>query len=309
MQVTDFNISNNMISDIPASLLQLPSLEVLSLSYNKITHLPDIPMWSAALKNVDLSNNLLTSMPMNITASALTSLNLSNNKLSEVPLCVCTFTTLEFLDISDNPNIKSLPYEMGVLSNLQELKLNRLKRLQEPPKCRLSSAQQCVSYLQSKLDDYTAGQKCMQVMIVGNSGVGKSLLASRMCGKKLVGQVKSRVFINEWQYRPNITKQAFHFRNWIFESLEDYRTTHPCFLLQRSLYLLLFRLSLCDGVEGVCQLKPWLESISRQAPCSAIIIVGIHFDKEMKKPSISYRTKPRVWLLILETILKPFHGV
>ena len=132
---------------------------MLNLSHNKVTCLPDTPAWSATLSAVDLSNNHITSMPVNITASALTSLNLRKNKLSEVPLCICTFTRLASLDISENVSIKSLPYEMGLLCNLKELRLNGLKRLKEPPNAFLGSIEECISYLHNKYMAYAGSMQ------------------------------------------------------------------------------------------------------------------------------------------------------
>ena len=272
------DFSNNKLTNITAGLLQLPNLSLLNLSHNKLTHLPDIPVWSAALTHVDLSNNLFTSMPMNITASALTSLNLSKNKLSEVPLCVCTFTKLTSLEISENPSIKSLPYEMSLLTKLKELNLNGLKRLKEPPKSSVGSVKKCILYLQKKFSGYADGMDYVQLMIVGNTEIGKNRFASTMYGKEFKYNNDIRVCVRELEYRPNVTKRLLLFRTWIFKALEDYQATHHCFLSQRSLYVLLFNLN--DGCEGVYDLKPWLKSISHQAPYSALIVIGMsHLDE------------------------------
>ena len=267
--MTSVDFSNNKLTDIPAGLLQLPNLSLLNLSHNKLTHLPDIPMWSASLTHVDLSNNLLTSMPMNITASALISLNLSKNKLSEVPLCVCTFTKLISLDISDNLGIKSLPYEMSLLTQLEELNLNGLKRLKEPPKSSTGSVKECISYLQSKLRSYAGGKNCLQLIVVGDSDTGKRKFASTMFGKGFNYNNDIRVCVRDWEYRPNVTKRLLRFRTWIFKGLEDYQATHHCFLTQCSLYVLLFNLN--DG----CELESWYKSISHRAQYSALIVVGM----------------------------------
>ena len=272
------DFSNNELADITAGLLQLPNLRVLNLSHNKLTHLPDIPLWSAALTHVDLSNNLLTSMPMNITASALTSFNLSKNRLSEVPLCVCTFTTLVSLDISYNPSINILPYEMSLLTKLKGLTLYGLNKLKYPTKSFAGSIHEFRTHLQTLLNSYAVGIDCVQLMIVGNSEYGKSVFTSRMFGKGFRYNNDIRVCVRNWEYRPNVTKRLFRFRTWIFKALEDYQSTHHCFLSQRSVYVLLFNLN--DGCEGVYELKPWLKSISHQAPYSALIVVGMsHLDK------------------------------
>ena len=278
MQMTSADFSNNKLTDIPAGLVQLPNLIVLNLSHNKLTHLPDIPVWSATLTHLDLSNNLLTSMPMNITASALTSLNLSKNKLSEVPLCVCTFTTLVSLDISYNPSINILPYEMSLLTKLEDLTLYGLKKLKYPKKSFAGSIHEFRTHLQTMLRSYAVGMDCVQLMIVGNSEYAKSRFTSRMFGKGFNYNNDIRVCVRELEYRPNVTKRLLQFRTWIFKALEDYQATHHCFLLQCSLYVVLFNLN--DGCEGVYELKPWLRNISHQAPYSAVIVVGVsHLDE------------------------------
>ena len=272
------DFSNNKLTNITAGLLQLPNLSLLTLSHNRLTHLPDIPMWSAALTHLDLSNNIFTSLPMNVTASALTSLNLSKNKLSEVPLSVCTFTNLTSLDISENPSIKSLPYEMSLLTQLEELNLNGLRGLKELPKSSVGSVKECISYLQKKFSGYADGMDSVQLMIVGNTEIGKRRFASAMYGKGFHYNSDLRVCVRDLEYRPNVTKRLLQFRTWIFKALEDYQVTHHCFLSQRSLYVLLFNLN--DGCESVYELKPWLKSISHQAPYSAVIVVGMsHLDE------------------------------
>ena len=275
-QICHIDLNDNNLTRIPASLLQLPNLEVLDLSHNKLTHLPDVPLWSKALSNLNLSDNCLASLPMNVTASSLTRLNLNRNKFSSVPLCVCTFTTLTSLDLSDNPNIKSLPYELGMLIKLEVLNLNGLKKLKEPPKTVTSNVQDCISYLRGKLNDYDDSSHCIQLMVVGNPDSGKHILVSRLQNKELTGhECELRIYVSEWECRPNITKRAIRFRIWTFNNLEDYLSTHNCFLLQRSLYLLLFNLK--HESKGIHEIKGWLESIAHRAPYySSAMIIGTH---------------------------------
>ena len=60
--------------------------------------------------------------------------------------------------------------------------------------------------------------------------------------------------------------------------MEDYLATHECFLLQRSLYLLLFNLK--HKSKGIHEIKGWLESIANRAPYySSAIIIGTHMDE------------------------------
>ena len=274
--MTNANFSNNNLVSIPANLLQMCKLDKLNLSHNKINHFPDILHWSASLSVIDLSDNHLSSLPMNVSASGLISLNLSNNRFNSVSLCICTFTTLISLDLSDNPNIRSLPCELGMLTKLEELNLNGLKRLKEPPKALTSNPKKCISYLRSKLSDPDDSSHCIQLVVVGNPGSGKHILISKLQNKEFTNhECNLRIYINEWECHPNITKRAVHFRIWIFNTLEDYKSfTHNCFLLQRSLYLLLFDMT--HESEGVHDVKVCLESITYKAPYSSVMIIGTH---------------------------------
>ena len=272
-QVCNIDLNDNELTQIPARLLQLPNLKTLNLSHNKLTHLPDVLLWSKALVELNLSDNCLSSLPINATASSLTCLNLSKNQFNAVPLCVCTFLTLTSLDLSDNPRIRSLPHEMSMLTKLEHLNIKGLKRLKEPPNAFMNSPPQCISYLRSKLNDYS---HCKQLMIVGSPESGKHTFVSKLLGSY---EHNSRIYTGKWKCRPNgITKRAIRFQIWVFNSLEDYAFTHNCFLSQHSLYLLLFNAK--HESEGVHDaINTWLERIAYRAPYSSIILIGTHMDE------------------------------
>ena len=275
-QVAHIDLSSNSLSTIPQCLLELPRLTKLSLAHNKLITFPDIPKWSSTLIELDLSDNHLSSLPMNMLAPSLTHLNLSRNQLSHVPLCICTFTTLTHLDLSDNSDIKTLPFEMGMLTDLVKLNLNGLKNLKDPPTRLIgTNTGDCLCYLQDKLRENANGSHALQLMIVGNVSRGKSTLATKLHGKKLAHNQNVRVNIHEWKYKPNLIKRILNFRIWDFSSLTSYRATHPSLLSQSSLYLILYNLK--HGSNGVHEIKQWLDHISKMY--SNVIIVGTHLDE------------------------------
>ena len=278
-QMCNIDLNRNNLTHIPASLLQLPKLKTLNVSHNKLTHLPKIPRWSKALTELNLSDNCLSSLPMNVTASSLISLNLSKNLFNDIPLCICTFITLISLDLSDNPRIRSLPHEMSMLTKLEHLNLSGLKKLKEPPKPFINSASKCISYLRSKFNDYADSSHCIQLMIVGSPGSGKHTLVSKLQNRELGNyESNSHIYTCKWKCCPNsITKRAVRFRIWVFNSLEDYASTHDCFLLQHSLYLLLFSVK-HERKEVHDTIRIWLDRIAFQAPHSSVMFVGTHMD-------------------------------
>ena len=248
----------------------------LNLSSNKLTEIPKVAEWSPCLTVLDLSNNQLYNLPLNVVAPAIRSLNLGKNQFRYVPLCICSFTTLHSLTLSDNPDILTLPTEMGQLSYLSHLNLSGLKRLSDPPKSLQMDCRDCIRYLNSKLRS-ARGFYRMKLMLVGYANRGKTTLVARLQGKEYGDESTVGVDVSEWWYRPNVRRKTFHFSIWDFGGQEEYYATHQCFLSQRSLYLLLFNLK--HGDKGVEELRPWLNNIALRAPRSCVIIIGTHLDQ------------------------------
>ena len=270
------DLQHNELTMIPRCLLELPSLGELNLSHNRLTEIPDVPEWSACLTVLDLSHNLLSSLPINVVAPTIRSLNLSFNNFRTVPLCICSFVTLHSLNLSDNPDILTLPAEMGRLSMIARLYLNNLKDLNDPPRNLQKDPRDCIRYLNSKLR-CAKGFYRMKLMLVGLANRGKTTLVKRLQGKECGNESTVGVDVSEWWFKPSLGKKPFHFSIWDFGGQEEYYATHQCFLSQRSLYLLLFNLN--DGDSGVQELKPWLNNIALRAPRSYVIIIGTHLDE------------------------------
>ena len=275
-QVVKLDLQHNELSTIPRCILELPSLQELNLSHNKLGDLPDVPEWSSCLTVLDLSYNQLSSMPLNAVAPAIRVLIISHNQFRTVPICICSFTTLHTFDLSDNPDILTLPAEMGRLTNLTRLNLRGLKDLNDPPRNVQRECRDCIRYLNSKLR-CAKGFYRMKLMLVGLANRGKTTLVKRLQGQDCGDESTVGVDVSEWLYKPSLGKRPYHFSIWDFGGQEEYYATHQCFLSQRSLYLLLFNLK--HGDKGVQELKPWLNNIALRAPRSCVIIIGTHLDE------------------------------
>ena len=276
IQVIKLDLQHNELATLPRCILELPSLQELNLSHNKITEIPDVPEWSSALTVLDFSYNLLQNLPVNVVASSVRALNLSHNHFRYVPICICSFTTLHSLDLSDNPDILTLPAEMGRLTSLTRLNLKNLKDLNDPPRNVQRDTRDTIRYLNSKLR-CAKGFFRMKLMLVGLANRGKTTLVARLQGKDCGDESTVGVDVSEWLHRPGFGRRPFYFSIWDFGGQEEYYATHQCFLSQRSLYLLLFNLK--DEEKGVQELRPWLNNIALRAPRSRIIIVGSHLDE------------------------------
>ena len=197
-----------------------------------------------------------------------------------MPLCICSFTTLHSLDLSDNSNIVALPAQMGRLASLSNLNLSGLKNLKDPPKALQNDCHECIRYLNSKLRN-AKGCYRMKLMLLGNINRGKTTLVARLQGKEHLPvhdmAIGSGLNVSEWWYRPSIGRRAFHFSIWDFSSETGNPAICRCFLTQCTLYVLVFNLE--HGDKGVEELRPWLDIVSLQSPHSRVIIVGTHLDE------------------------------
>ena len=274
-QCTKLDLQWNRIQEIPACLLELPSINELNLSHNDIIDIPDVPEWSASLSVLDLSYNHLSNLPNSTVAPTLKNLNISNNQFRKVPHCVCSFVGLLTLNIANNSNIRSLQPELGRLRNLLNLNLDGLN-LKYPPRSVRGMTADCIRYLNSCLCS-PRGYYHMKMMIVGKQAMGKSTIVARLHNKDIGNESTVGVDISEWKYAPAYNRKTFHFNIWDFAGQEEYYATHQCFLSKRSLYLLVWNVT--EGDAGVADLKPWLNNISVRAPDSCIIVVGTFLDK------------------------------
>ena len=227
-----------------------------------------------------ISHNELTSLPDRATdkcSSSMREIWLGSNCLTQVPKCVCMLQELILLDISYNPEILAIPVELGRLEKLNNLVLEGLCHLFDPPPSICEDTKTCVSYLRSqfhKLSRYS----CMKLMLIGKPCVGKTTMVNCLGSRQAVKvpEITIGVDISKWSFSPQIFGTTFHFNVWDFAGLEDDFPIYQVFLSTRSLYLAVW--NVMDSVAGINALKPFVENIVLCAPKSGIIVVGTHLD-------------------------------
>jgi Leucine-rich repeat (LRR) protein len=116
--ITRVNLNKNQLTEIPLELFQLPSLQNLTLSHNRLRSLPsssDYPterIYAAPISNLDLDHNELQTLPECLfrdLAHSLTELNVSWNSLSDLPPGLWVVPKLTVLKLAHN-NLSQLHY-------------------------------------------------------------------------------------------------------------------------------------------------------------------------------------------------------
>ena len=132
-ELTDLNLSNNKIKQIPSDIKHSYNLSDLKLNKNKLTSLPPEIGELTNLEYLELSDNKLTSLPPEVAnLTNLKFLGLSDNELTSFPPEIPKLTNLQELELR-NTNLLSLPPEIGNLVNLIDLLLSDNKLTSLPP--------------------------------------------------------------------------------------------------------------------------------------------------------------------------------
>ncbi|KAM8802869.1 leucine-rich repeat serine/threonine-protein kinase 2 [Rhynchonycteris naso] len=297
--MTSIKLSQNKFTCVPEAILNLPHLRSLDMSSNDINYLPSPAYWkSLNLRELLFSHNQISILDLSEKAyawSRVEKLHLSHNKLKEIPPEIGCLENLTSLDVSYNLELRSFPNEMGKLSKIWDLPLDEL-RLNFDFKHVGCKAKDIIRFLQQRLKKAVPYNR-MKLMIVGNTGSGKTtLLQQLMKTKKSDLGVQSAtvgIDVKDWQIQIRGKRKRDLILNvWDFAGREEFYSTHPDFMTQRSLYLAVYDLR--KGPAEVDAMKPWLFNIKARASSSPVILVGTHMDvsdEKQRKACISKITK------------------
>eukprot|EP01113_Clastostelium_recurvatum_P004120 TRINITY_DN1181_c0_g1_i1.p1 TRINITY_DN1181_c0_g1~~TRINITY_DN1181_c0_g1_i1.p1 ORF type:complete len:2457 (-),score=612.33 TRINITY_DN1181_c0_g1_i1:74-7093(-) len=114
IKLRTLHLNNNCFANLPLEIFQLPCLEVLNLSHNRLV------------------DSGLPVPPPGSVLSPLRVLDVRDNKLRVVPELFLSFPQLQILNMDDN-SIIALPHDIARLNSLVELKLNNNRLTGELP--------------------------------------------------------------------------------------------------------------------------------------------------------------------------------
>ena len=131
-RLTDLNLYNAGLTELPKTIGRLKHLNVLDLYYNKITKLPRQVGRMKRLEQLALAYNDLNELPASLAKlRRLQVLFIHHNRISQLPAEFRRLTNLRVLDLGYNW-FSVAPPVLGALPSLEELDLNN-NNLQEFP--------------------------------------------------------------------------------------------------------------------------------------------------------------------------------
>lgn len=204
-RLTHVDLSQNNLTSIPYYFFQMPLLESLDLSHNKLTGLPSTELWrhDSPLQYLKVSHNLLTGeVPTPTTRPICRDLwyvDLSHNQYHAFPHFLLQLS-LRHLDISHNQvrqeyvailtrhysvsssfKVTQLPPELSKMTQLQTLQLKGLSLVDPPSFVVEEGSQAILCYLRLKLRNKLCWS-ALRVVVVGPHLSGKSTLVSKITG-------------------------------------------------------------------------------------------------------------------------------
>ncbi|XP_065357119.1 leucine-rich repeat and calponin homology domain-containing protein isoform X2 [Calliphora vicina] len=96
-------VSNNRLTALPDELGRMDRLTDLDASYNQLTTLPARIGELRSLRSFSLRSNQLMYLPRELTCLTLVSLDVSNNRISSLPLEIRQMSTLVEINLENNP--------------------------------------------------------------------------------------------------------------------------------------------------------------------------------------------------------------
>jgi len=120
-KVTELDLSNKGITELPDEIGDISNLKILNLSYNNITALPSSICKLLNLEKLLLTRNKISRLPVGMgSLKKLKTLDLSYNPLVKISSEIGLHSKLDLLDISFC-ELRSLPVDITNLYNLKTL--------------------------------------------------------------------------------------------------------------------------------------------------------------------------------------------
>ncbi|MDP2439649.1 MAG: protein kinase [archaeon] len=258
--ICGLDVSHNICSKLPSSVLSFSNLLHLNVSHNKLGAIPNLSNLPS-LQSLDCSNNLIAEIPLSLVRSkCLRSLKASHNRIRSTPLVLGLMPSLQDIDISSNP-AAAIGTGTGTTYGT------------------LSSNGTLVSYLQA-IQHIPIGLKMVRLALIGSPRSGKTTLVKRL---RLIDSPRRKPFSNPkpssgfrsyYWLSSGVRATTWHVIDFSGEACLQY-ATHPMLLPDMGMYAVVFDIRLGDDESGIAY---WTSCISRIAPSAPIVLIPTHCD-------------------------------
>ncbi|MDX2217385.1 MAG: COR domain-containing protein [Oculatellaceae cyanobacterium bins.114] len=311
-QLQSLDLGKNQLEILPNSLTNLTKLTALHLWRNPLSLVPNIIFHLKSLVSLQLNSIGLHELSSEIALlENLEFLHLFNNELRRIPPEIGQLKKLKVLEIGveivGGNLLNSLPEEIGLLSELESLRLDRnelttlpnslsylhkLKTLnlaKNPLNPDVAAAyKQGIEAVMQYLRARSAGEVMLneaKLILVGEGEVGKSCLLGALRRDEWVD---GRPTTHGIEIKPVIVTAPdsgtkITLNGWDFGGQRVYRPTHQLFFSSSAVYLVVWK-----PREGPQQgfVKEWITLIKHREPDAKVLVVATHGGPGQRQPDI-----------------------
>jgi hypothetical protein len=204
---------------------------------------------------------------------------------------------LQQLDFSMNPVLSSLPLQaITAITSVRELACAGCPNLWSPPQeVAAQGGEACMDFARAIKNGAVDKSTQMTLFLLGDGEAGKtSVLRALMSASDAAERIREdtrTVGIDTEEWRPEAAlgaggdsgegSAALWFRVLDLAGQAVYEQTHQFFLLQRAVYLLVWRaFPLADDRRGVLtdRVRHWMDSLQLRVPGACVMLVATHID-------------------------------
>ncbi|XP_052278678.1 leucine-rich repeat serine/threonine-protein kinase 1-like isoform X2 [Dreissena polymorpha] len=284
--LTDLNASNNTIERLPsATIWKCGHLHCLNLKHNqlgiRITS-PNRNRLFAVLKRTSRTNSESENAPEfpESLSVCLKELRLADNNLDCFPPSIFKLGSLEILDLSDNPLIRILPRELGLLKNLSLLKMKNVRPTVPDNLSSLFTEEgtDTRKLVAALLDKLRGSRPChiVKAVLLGKKDKGKTTLMNKLAHKDGVVREHVRSVVRE-EITLSYKRPEIKLHVWDVPGDEVFTLVHHSLFTRHSLYILVW--DFWSIAEEADKIRTWINNIKVSSEHFKIVLVGTFTDR------------------------------